>query len=123
MTPMRRRRLHQRAIEVLEATPGANPAELARHAIEAITPPTNARAVTYAIAAGDQALERVAAAAAAEWFQRAVELVPGDDEVTRCDVLLRLGSAYRGARRSPLWRVVPRCGAPCRAARRSRSSG
>ena len=75
----------------------ASPAELARHAIEALTPSTSSAALTHALAAGDQALEGVAAAAAADWYRRALELVPPDDDVTRADVLLRLGHALRAS--------------------------
>lgn len=98
LTSVRRRRLHERALDVLESMPGrASPAELARHAIEALTPSTSSAALTHALAAGDQALEGVAAAAAADWYRRALELVPPDDDVTRADVLLRLGHALRAS--------------------------
>ncbi len=94
LTSLRRRRLHQRALDVLESMPGrAGPAELARHAIEALTPATSPSALAYALAAGDQALETVAAATAVDWYRRALDLAPPSDDETRADVTLRLARA------------------------------
>ena len=98
LTSLRRRRLHQRALDVLESMPGrAGPAELARHAIEALTPATSPSALAYALAAGDQALETVAAATAVDWYRRALDLAPPSDDETRADVTLRLAHAHRAA--------------------------
>ncbi len=95
-----RRRLHRRIAEELESLPRARTervSELARHWFEAAQTEDASKAYAYAIAAGDQAQERLAPDEAVRWFSQALELVDqvAASDVERCDTLIRLGVAQR----------------------------
>ncbi|MGH7893718.1 MAG: ATP-binding protein [Candidatus Binatia bacterium] len=100
----RRARLHRRVGEALEAltrgTPGARINELAHHWLNATQAADAGKAVTYARQAGDQAFAGLAFEEAAAHYGRALAVLEPherDTEVLRCDLLLALGSARRGA--------------------------
>ena len=103
LSAIRRQRIHRRIAEVLETrvgTSSASPAELAVHFIAATRPADADQAVAYAGAAGDAALEALAAEDAVGWFDQALELHlagPSFDEGLRCDLLTKLGCAQRDA--------------------------
>jgi DNA-binding SARP family transcriptional activator len=83
----RRRRLHHRIGEALEAGGEAvHPAELAHHFTESGDAP---KALEYSLEAGRRAAESLAYEDAAEHFERALRLL--EDERPRCEVLLELG--------------------------------
>jgi DNA-binding SARP family transcriptional activator/tetratricopeptide (TPR) repeat protein len=91
----RRVRLHHGVAEALEALArrdAVNPAELAHHFLMArhVAGPDPAR--RYTIAAGDRATELLAYEEAIEHYAQAATLC-GDDDETRCEVLLALGRA------------------------------
>ena len=86
----RRRQLHRRVGEALEATAGRSvlPARLARHFLAA---GDDERAVRYAIEAGDQAATQYAHAEAAHHYQVALDrLLEQRDELHAADVRYRL---------------------------------
>ena len=84
----RRRRLHHRIGEALEADGAAvHPAELAHHFIESGRDPD--KALKYSLEAGKRAAESLAYEDAAEHFERALRLL--EDGRLRCEVLLELG--------------------------------
>lgn len=103
LSAIRRQRMHRRIAEVLENRVGtslASPAELAVHYIAATRPADADQAVRYATAAGDAAMEALAAEDAANWFSQALDLHlarPNFDEGQRCDLLTKLGIAQRDA--------------------------
>ncbi len=96
----RRARLHRRVAEALELLPGSDPgarvAELALHWAKVGSGSDLPKAVGYARAAGERALEELAPDAALRWFEQALELltIQGDPR-ERCDLLLGLGQAQR----------------------------
>jgi len=94
LTSRRHVRLHYRvaqALDQLSRHASVNPAELARHFLEArpLAGPEPAR--RHAVAAGRQAAERFAYEEAAQHLRRALDLFEDEDEAGRCDVLLALG--------------------------------
>jgi class 3 adenylate cyclase/tetratricopeptide (TPR) repeat protein len=104
LTTARRQRLHRRTAEALETLPGTpdeRVGELARHWYAATQPTDSDKALRYSIAAGDRAQDGLAPDEAVRWYEQALEVVdrfdqPDRDE-TRCEVLLRLGTAQRVA--------------------------
>jgi class 3 adenylate cyclase len=102
MSTTRRVRLHRRIAEVLEARQDGAPdlvlAQLAHHYGEAAVAGDTEKAVTYALAAGARAIERVSYEDAVELFARALRVLDGAtnddaDPVRRNEVLLALGDA------------------------------
>ncbi len=94
----RRVRLHLRVGEALEQAAarggGAGPGELAHHFFLARELGGAARAVGYAVQAGDEAARSLAYEEAAAHYRRALEAFALDtagDEAARCDILLALG--------------------------------
>jgi tetratricopeptide (TPR) repeat protein len=89
----RRVRVHLRVATALE-TAGASAGELARHFFAAREIGAAARAVRYAVRAGEEAAESLAYEESVEHYRRALEAVTADpeaDEACRCDILLALG--------------------------------
>ncbi|MEA2221877.1 MAG: hypothetical protein QOH83_253, partial [Solirubrobacteraceae bacterium] len=89
----RRLRVHLRVATALE-TAGASAGELARHFFAAREIGAAARAVRYAVLAGEEAAESLAYEESVEHYRRALEAVTDDpeaDEAGRCDILLALG--------------------------------
>ncbi len=87
-------RLHYRVAQELERRSThaeVNPAELARHFLEAQAIAGRDPARRYAILAGRRAAHRFAYEEAAGHLRRAVGLFDETDEAGRCDVLLALG--------------------------------
>ena len=83
----RRRRLHHRIGEALEAGGEAvHPAELAHHFTESGDAP---KALRYSLEAGRRAADSLAYEDAAEHFERALRLL--EDDRPRCELLLELG--------------------------------
>jgi hypothetical protein len=102
LTAARRQRLHRRTAEALETLPGKaeeRVGALARHWYAATQPTDTDKVLHYSLAAGDHAQHRLAPEEAARWYEQALELVDRldqpDRDATRCDVLLRLGTAQR----------------------------
>ena len=100
LSAARRRRLHRRVAEALEAMPGDPDdcaADLARHWYASL-PDGADKAYTYSVAAGECAQVCLAPAEAVRWFAQALELVDRletEPARARCDVLVRLGTAQR----------------------------
>jgi len=102
LNPARRARAHRRAAEALEATVGAHTAlragELATHHVRAGSAGDRAKAVRYAVQAGDHALAQLAPDEALRWYDQAVALLdqgaPLDDHL-RARLLVGLGDAQR----------------------------
>jgi class 3 adenylate cyclase/tetratricopeptide (TPR) repeat protein len=101
--PTRRLRAHHRVASALEELLGEEPlervGELARHWMAATRPVDAAKAIDYALQAGDRALAQLAPEEAVGWYAQALELHEGvlDGDELRCDVLIRLGEAQRRA--------------------------
>ena len=97
LSASRRCRSHLRVAEVLEGAARASdigPEELAHHFFLARRVGGAARAVRYAIQAGEKAARALAYEEAAAHYRRALEAFaddPDGDEARRCDVLLALG--------------------------------
>ena len=96
----RRRRLHDRAGEALEALHGADPdphlAELAYHFFEAGPTGDPEKALAYARRAGDHAARQLAYEEAARLYElgiRVLRTAGRTDEVARCDLTLALAEA------------------------------
>ena len=87
----RRRRLHHKIGEALEASDGVHPAELAHHFTESHEPGDQTKALTYSLQAGRRARESLAHEDAAVHLRRALRLLPPGDDRRRCEVLLELG--------------------------------
>jgi DNA-binding SARP family transcriptional activator len=88
----RRRRLHHKIGEALEASSATvHPAELAHHFIESHDPADADKALKYSLEAGDRATRSLAHEDAADHFERALRLLPPGDERRRCALLLELG--------------------------------
>ncbi|MCU1448800.1 MAG: hypothetical protein JWP02_970, partial [Acidimicrobiales bacterium] len=100
--PTRRSQVHRRVAQALEdlygTDPGSRLPQLALHWLTAVGADRE-RAVHYARLAGDQALAQLAPDHAADWYRKALELMPegGPDPATRCDLLISLGTALRDA--------------------------
>ena len=101
VSPLRRRRLHARAVDVLASSRPTDVSAQATQALQAMPVEGMAhRAVDLAVAAGDEALRRRASGDAVTWFTRALDVEPAWDERGRDDhraVRLRLGEARRDA--------------------------
>ena len=101
LSAARRRRLHRRAAEILEAGLVGDPAdrvgELARHWAAAVEPVDSDKAIYYAAKAGERALATLAPDEAMRWYTQALELadqaVP--DGARRARLLVGLGDSQR----------------------------
>lgn len=101
LAPPRRRQLHRRVGEALEALYGQDPepehlAELAHHFLQAATGGDVDRAVDYATRAAEQAANQVAHDEASRFYKMALEaldLKDRPDDLLRCDLLLALCDA------------------------------
>jgi tetratricopeptide (TPR) repeat protein len=100
----RRRRMHRRIGETLEGLaagkPGAFVDELAYHWLAGADAGAVDKALAYARKAGDKAARSLAYESAADYYQRALDLLSPptfDNALTRCDLLLDLGGAQRSA--------------------------
>lgn len=98
----RRVRLHRQVGEVLEALygpSGPHLTELAHHFFEAAPAGGVARAIEYAVRAGERASSLLAYEEAAGHYERALQALElrGADDSMRCDLLLGLGDARWGA--------------------------
>jgi tetratricopeptide (TPR) repeat protein len=96
----RRRRLHERAGEAIEALHAADPdphlAELAYHFFEAGPTGGPEKALAYARRAGDHAARQLAYEEAARLYElgiRVLRTAGRTDEVVRCDLMLALAEA------------------------------
>lgn len=100
LSPTRRSRLHAAIADAIgrEADPAGRAAELATHLIAAGRPEDRARAVPFAIRAGDDAVEGLAPVDGVRWYRTALDLIGTDgDRAERCDLEIRLGNAERRA--------------------------
>jgi hypothetical protein len=104
----RRRHLHRRTGEVLEARPGPDPARrtaaLAYHFCEGADDAVADKAIGYARSAGDAALAQLAFESAADAYGRAVSVLDrlGGDQLNRCELLLAAGDARNRAGQSQI---------------------
>ena len=100
LSASRRARLHRRIAEAIESVvgdePGARVGELANHWLAAVQPSDRERAIGYARAAGDRALELLAPDDAVRWYAQALEVVPAGGRL-RAELLVKLGEAERQA--------------------------
>jgi len=100
LSASRRARLHRRIAEAIESVvgedPGARVGELANHWFASVQLSDRERAIGYASAAGDRALEQLAPEDAVRWYAQAVEATPARDRV-RAELLVKLGEAERQA--------------------------
>ena len=97
--PVRRARLHGRALALFDAAGGRNPAQLARHASLA-GPSCAVAAVRWAIRAAEQSADRRAPDSALEWWRvarGAALAAPDRDDERRVRVLLGLTNAQLDA--------------------------
>ncbi len=100
---LRRGRTHQRVAAALELLCGEDPGErvpeLAHHWLAATRPVQSAKALDYALRAGDRALDQLAPEEAVTWYSQALELheASGGDDARRAELLVRLGEAQRRA--------------------------
>jgi hypothetical protein len=85
----RRRRVHRRVAEVLEAGHG-DPAELAHHFLAA---GDRAKGLDYSVASAERALTQLAYEDAAAHYERALTALGAADRQRRCELLLALGDA------------------------------
>jgi DNA-binding CsgD family transcriptional regulator len=99
LSTARRRRLHRLLGETLQAGDASgHAAELAYHFHAAATPHDYERAVSYAIAAAEQATAKLAYERAAELYAKALEalaLAPSSDRAQQFELLLLKAGAYR----------------------------
>lgn len=100
LSPARRARTHRAIADAIEAAGpggvGGRAAELATHLFAAGRPEDGARAITYAIRAGDEAVAALAPTDAAAWYRRALDAMASDaDRAERCALEIRLGEAER----------------------------
>ena len=104
LAPGRRRQLHREVGDALErlyaGNPGPHLAELAHHFYESGRPGVAAKALMYARLAAERSLELLAYEEASRLFDVALRILAstdGQDEATRCELLLRLGEAQARA--------------------------
>ncbi|MFF4411132.1 BTAD domain-containing putative transcriptional regulator [Streptosporangium sp. NPDC001559] len=101
LPPLRRRRLHARIAEVLEARGGARLTEIAHHYRQSLlTAATTGKAIGYTRRAAAQATAQFAHEDAVENLEQAIALVgalPRSDDALRCDLLLDLAEAQGAA--------------------------
>ncbi len=108
LTPPRRRQLHRRVGEALEALYGHDPepehlAELAHHFLRAAPGGDIDKAINYATRAAEHAANQMAHEEAARLYRMALEaldLKDRPDELSRCDLLLALCDAQLRAGQS-----------------------
>jgi class 3 adenylate cyclase/tetratricopeptide (TPR) repeat protein len=91
----RRRWLHRAAAEAMERAGEPGAAAVASHWLAAGDMGERLRAMAACTAAADEAVAQRAPDEAARWYLEALDLAPDDDELVRCELLLRLGEAQR----------------------------
>lgn len=98
LTTSRRVRLHRKVAAALEEH-GGTTEQLAHHYGEAAVMGEEDKALTYARAAGDEAMERFAFEQAASWYRRALEMDEAldPDAGRRGELLLALGEAMNAS--------------------------
>jgi class 3 adenylate cyclase/tetratricopeptide (TPR) repeat protein len=96
MPTLRRRRMHARVAEELEALRGGDdvPAELAYHLLQAGPTADAAKALHFLQRAGDRAMDAAAFEEALRHFEQGLALQPSD-RMTRADLEFGLGRALR----------------------------
>jgi tetratricopeptide (TPR) repeat protein len=103
VTRARRAQLHRRVGEALEDLYAADPephlVELAHHFFEALPGGNVEKAMRYAVAAAERAIDQLAYEEAARLYEMALTLVTED--AARCELLLALGNAYARAGDTP----------------------
>jgi class 3 adenylate cyclase len=103
LSPTRRLRLHRQVGEALEAhyarDLGPHLAELAHHFCAALPAGSADKAIQYARAAADRAVEQVAYEEAVRLYGSALALV--EDDTVRCELLLAVGGAQARAGETP----------------------
>ncbi|GLK08180.1 hypothetical protein GCM10017600_15850 [Streptosporangium carneum] len=101
LPPLRRRRLHARIAEVLEARSGTRLTEIAHHYRESLlTARMAGKAIGYTRRAAVQATAQFAHEDAVENLEQAIAMVdrlPRSDDALRCDLLLDLAEAQAAA--------------------------
>ena len=104
LAPGRRRQLHREVGDALERlyadNPGHHLAELAHHFYESGRPVVAPKALMYARLAAERSLELLAYEEASRLFDVALRILTstdGQDEATRCELLLRRGEAQARA--------------------------
>ncbi|MEV8631109.1 BTAD domain-containing putative transcriptional regulator [Streptosporangium sp. NPDC051023] len=101
LPPLRRRRLHARIAEVLEARSGTRLTEIAHHYRESLlTARMTVKAIGYTRRAAAQATAQFAHEDAVENLEQAIAMVdrlPRSDDALRCDLLLDLAEAQAAA--------------------------
>jgi class 3 adenylate cyclase/DNA polymerase III delta prime subunit len=101
ISPTRRARLHRRIAELIEADQQHRldrVGELANHWSKATAPADSAKAIEYAVLAGERALDRLAPDEALRWYTQAQDLLASGsapDDHERVRVLVGLGDAQR----------------------------
>ena len=102
LAPARRARLHRRVAEALEEAGAADPspqaAALAHHWARATVPGDVDKALHYAMAAGDAALQHLAPDEGVRWYSNALSLLDQQavaSDAQRCRILVGLGEALR----------------------------
>lgn len=93
----RQHRKVAQALEQMDSTSGRNVRELAHHWSMAIVPADVDKAVTYAVRAGELALEELAPHDAIHWFTHGLDLYGARDDALRCRLLVGLGEAQQQA--------------------------
>lgn len=99
LTPPRRVRLHRRVGEAMERrfpSEAASAAAVAHHFVIAAQAGQPAKAITFTMRAGEEAIAKVAYDEAIQWYETTLRLlddVPGNHELSRSDVLTQLSIA------------------------------
>ena len=106
LTSLRRVHLHRQALEALEGLYGQDPGpHLAELAFHAVSGGELEKAIGYARAAGDRALDEYAYEEGLRQYETALEglqIFAPDDDATRCGLLLSKGRALAQAGNTPL---------------------
>lgn len=97
----RRCRLHARIADALEDVHGDDLGDhtpiVATHLTAAADPSRRDQTVRYCLAAGRHAAARLAVAESITWFRTSLEWIGGDDQLTRAQALVDLGTQLRNA--------------------------
>ncbi|HEX8856172.1 MAG TPA: AAA family ATPase [Thermoleophilaceae bacterium] len=101
----RRAGLHRRVAEALEASGGAEPAELAHHFLAARD---TGKGLEYSLAAAERSLGQLAYEDAAAHFRRALGALGDEDAGRRCELLIGLADAQARGGDMPAAKVAYR---------------
>jgi class 3 adenylate cyclase/tetratricopeptide (TPR) repeat protein len=103
LSESRRARMHRQVATCIEGLVGDDAGdragELAQHWFAAVRPAELDRAISYALQAGDRAIEASAPDEAVRWFAQALDAIGDGRSELRCEVQVRLGDAERQAGR------------------------